>query len=124
MFSVGGYHRSYIPPPWYPVPSRIGISFPIGDCLSVTGEAYFAVTPKVAMGGAMIHVSLSVGIITAWLDAAFDALVNFHPLHYTTTFDISVGVSCDIDIWFIHIHISVSIGAQLHIEGPEFGGWA
>ena len=90
--------------------------------MQVTGEAYFAITPKVTMGGAMIHVSLSVGIVSAWLDAAFDALVNLHPLHYTVDFTISVGVECDIDIWFIHIHISVSVGADLHIEGPEFGG--
>jgi len=124
VFSVGGYHRSYTPPTWYPVPKRIGIAFKISDCFSVTGEAYFAITPKVAMGGAMIHASLSVGIVDAWLDTAFDALVNFHPLHYITDFKVSVGVKCTIDVWFVHVHISAHIGATLHLEGPELGGYA
>lgn len=72
----------------------------------------------------MIHASLAFGPIKAWLDAAFDALINFHPLHYIVDFSISVGVEFDIDVWFIHIHISASVGADLHIEGPDFGGVA
>jgi hypothetical protein len=90
----------------------------------MTGQSYFAVTPKVVMAGALIHVSLNVGPVSAYLDATFDALINFHPLHYIVEFSISVGVECDIDILFIHIHISVHIGAELHIEGPSFHGIA
>ncbi len=74
------------------------------------------------MGGAIIHASLSFGPISAWLDASLDALVNFHPLHYIADFSVSIGVTFDIDVWFIHIHISASVGAWLHIEGPELGG--
>lgn len=74
------------------------------------------------MAGALIHISLSVGPVSAYLDATFDALINFHPLHYIVDFSVSVGVECDIDILFIHIHISIHIGADLHIEGPQFGG--
>ena len=70
----------------------------------------------------MIHVSLDVGPVSAYLDAAFDALINFHPIHYMIDAHVSVGVSCNIDMGLITIHISVSIGADLHIEGPEFGG--
>jgi hypothetical protein len=92
--------------------------------MSVTGESYFAVTPKVAMGGAMLKVTLSVGPVSAWLVAGFDCLINFHPLHYQANFHVSIGVECDIDIWFIHIHISVTVGAFLTVQGPEFGGMA
>jgi hypothetical protein len=121
--SIGGYHKKYTPPAWYPVPQRIEVSFNIG-ILKITGLAYFAVTPKAAMGGALIHVSLAFGPISAWLDAAMDALVNFHPLHYIADFSISVGVRFNLDCCFIHKHISASVGAWLHIEGPEFGGHA
>jgi hypothetical protein len=76
------------------------------------------------MGGAMMHASLAFGPIEAWLDYSFDALVNFHPLHYSVDLAVTIGVNCNIDILFIHIHISAHIGAQLHIEGPEFGGIA
>jgi hypothetical protein len=124
VFSVGGYHPKYQVPDWYPVPQRLGISFTIGSCLSIVGNCYFAVTPKVVMGGALIHVSLDLGPLQAWLDAQFDCLINFHPLHYTASFSISVGVSFNIDILFIHIHISASVGAWVVIQGPQFGGTA
>jgi hypothetical protein len=124
VFSVGGYHPQYQVPDWYPVPQRLGICFTVGSCLSVVGNCYFAVTPKVVMGGALIHVSLDLGPLQAWLDAQFDCLINFHPLHYVAEFSVSVGVSFNIDILFIHIHISASIGAFLVIQGPEFGGTA
>ncbi|KAF8848465.1 hypothetical protein BDZ45DRAFT_269894 [Acephala macrosclerotiorum] len=123
VFSIGGYHKNYLPPAWYPVPKRIGIAFSI-DILQIVEEAYFAVTPKVAMGRALIHVSLAFGPIKAWLDAAMDALVNFHPLHYIADFKVCVGVTFCLDVWFIHKHISASVGAWLHLEGPEFGGHA
>nr|OQO29959.1 hypothetical protein B0A51_02550 [Rachicladosporium sp. CCFEE 5018] len=111
-------------PSHYPNPKRLGISFTVGHMVHIQGEGYFAITPKVVMGGAMIHVSLQVGIVSAYLDASFDALINLHPIHYMADVHVAIGVSCDIDILFITIHISVSIGADLHIEGPEFGGVA
>ena len=72
----------------------------------------------------MLHASMSLGPIQAWLDAAFDALINFHPLHYNVSFQVSIGVSFNLDFWFIHIHISATVGASLQIQGPEFGGIA
>lgn len=36
----------------------------------------------VVMGGAMLHVSLGVGPVSAYMDASFDALINFQPFHY------------------------------------------
>ncbi|KIV76927.1 hypothetical protein PV11_08776 [Exophiala sideris] len=124
VFSAGGYHPAYQKPEWYPTVQRLGISWNPGACMAVTGEVYFAVTPKVVMGGASIHVTLSIGPVSAWLDASFDCLINFHPLHYQADFHIGVGVSCDIDIWFIHIHIECSVGAWLTVQGPDFGGVA
>jgi hypothetical protein len=72
----------------------------------------------------MIHVSLNIGPVSAWLDASFDCLINFHPLHYEADFSISIGVTFDLDLLFIHIHISCSVGAWLTVQGPEFGGIA
>lgn len=72
----------------------------------------------------MMHASLAFGPIQAWLDATFDALIQFHPLHYSVDFSVAIGVNFNVDFLFIHIHISAHVGAQLHIEGPEFGGIA
>jgi hypothetical protein len=124
VFSVGGYHPKYQKPDWYPAVQRLGISWNPGKCMSVTGEAYFAVTPKVVMGGAMIRVTLSIGPVGAWLEASFDCLINFHPLHYSAGFNVSIGVTFDMDFWFIHIHIECSVGAWLTVQGPDFGGVA
>lgn len=59
VFSVGGYHPAFTPPAHYPVPERLGISWQLSDHLSVTGEAYFAITPKVCMGGGSLSAVFS-----------------------------------------------------------------
>lgn len=38
VFSIGGYHRSFQVPDHYPLPERLGISFNIGDNISMRGE--------------------------------------------------------------------------------------
>lgn len=72
----------------------------------------------------MIKIQLSVGPVSAHLDAAFDALLYFDPLHYIVDVYVEVGVSCRIHLLFVSFDISIEIGADLHIEGPEFGGVA
>jgi hypothetical protein len=85
---------------------------------------YFAITPKAVMGGALIYVQLHVGPVSAHLDVGFDALLQFHPLHYIVDVYVDVGVSCHVHVLFVSGDISVDIGARLHIEGPNFGGKA
>lgn len=76
------------------------------------------------MGGALIYVQLSVGPVSAHLTYGFDAILQFNPLHYIVDAYVEVGVSCRIHLLFISFDISIEIGANLHIEGPEFGGVA
>lgn len=71
VFTVGGYHRSFQRPAHYPIVPRIGLDFSI-DIIRIRGQAYFAITPKAVMAGAMIRCELSIGPVFAWLDAAFD----------------------------------------------------
>ncbi|KAL8916682.1 MAG: hypothetical protein Q9208_008382 [Pyrenodesmia sp. 3 TL-2023] len=119
------YHRAYTPPPWYPVPPRLGISFTLGGMINVTGNVYFAVTPKCIMGGGALHMGLDIGPVSAWLDAAFDVFIQFNPFHYAADISVSVGCAISIKVWFVRVRISASVGAALHIEGPDpFGGSA
>jgi hypothetical protein len=76
------------------------------------------------MGGAMIFILVSVGPVSAHLDAGFDALIVFHPLHYMFDCYVDVGVSCHVHFLFVSFDVNIDIGANLHIEGPEFGGVA
>jgi hypothetical protein len=59
VFTVGGYHPAYIPPSHYPLVDRLSISWDLGGGLSVTGQAYFAITPKVCMGGGYLAAVLT-----------------------------------------------------------------
>jgi hypothetical protein len=91
--------------------------------INVTGTVYFAITPKCVMGGGGLHLGLDVGPVSAWLDVALDVFVQFKPFHYTADLRVSVGCAISIDVWFVHIRVTASVGAELHIEGPDpFGG--
>jgi hypothetical protein len=96
VVSVGGYSRGYNRPSHYPNPDRIGLNFTLGDNIQVIGTMYLAVTPKCAMAGGSLHMSLSVGPVSAYCDVMLDAFINFKPFHFRATISLSVGVECDI----------------------------
>lgn len=122
VFSMGGYHQAYEVPVGYPNPPRLGISWSLGGGLSITGQAYFAITTKACMGGGKLHAALHAGPLEAWFDAFADFLINYKPFHFLAKIGIDVGVKFNIDVGFIHVHISVDVGADLTMWGPPFAG--
>ncbi|KAK3395147.1 hypothetical protein B0H63DRAFT_408500 [Podospora didyma] len=122
VFTLGGYHQAFKVPPGYPNPPRLGISWSLGKTLSITGQSYFAITPKACMGGGRWHAAFHAGPIEAWFDVFADFLINYKPFHFLAEAGISVGVRFNLDIWFIHIHISVEVGADLTLWGPPVAG--
>jgi hypothetical protein len=97
VVSIGGFPRGYNVTSHYPNPDRIGLKFTLGDCIQVMGQAYVAVTPKCAMVGGLLHMSLGVGPVSAYLDLVFDAFINFKSFYFKAQVSVSVGVECDID---------------------------
>jgi hypothetical protein len=79
VISIGGYHRAFTIPPHYPHPARLGLNFTVGDNIQVVGEGYAAVTPKCAMAGGTLHMSLGVGPVSAYCDVVLDVFINFKP---------------------------------------------
>ncbi|KAK5996411.1 hypothetical protein PT974_01745 [Cladobotryum mycophilum] len=122
VFTLGGYHQAFDIPVGYPNPPRLGISWSLSSHLSISGEAYFAITPKACMGGGKLHASFSAGPIEAWFDAFADFLINYKPFHFNAQAGLAVGISFNIDILFIHIHISAEISADLYLWGPPLAG--
>jgi hypothetical protein len=122
VFTLGGYHQAFRIPEGWPNPPRLGISWSIGNNLSISGEAYFAITPKVCMGGGRLHAAFSAGPITAWFDAFANFLINYKPFSFEANAGICVGVRFNIDILFIHTHISVELSADLDLWGPPLAG--
>ncbi|KAI1124285.1 hypothetical protein F5Y10DRAFT_269275 [Nemania abortiva] len=122
VFTLGGYHQAFSVPVGYPNPSRLGISWNLGGGLSISGQAYFAITPKSCMAGGRLHAAFYAGPLSAWFDAFADFLINYKPFYFNMQAGLSVGVGFSIDIWFIHIRISVEIGARLYLWGPPIAG--
>ncbi|KAK4180611.1 hypothetical protein QBC36DRAFT_353904 [Triangularia setosa] len=122
VLTIGGYHQAFSVPPQYPRPPRLAINWSLGSNISITGEAYFAVTPKVCMAGGRLHASLTAGGLYAYFDAFLDFLVNFEPFHFKGQASLAVGVRYTMDLWICTIRISAEIGATLTVAGPPFGG--
>lgn len=122
VFTLGGYHQAFRVPDGYPNPPRLGISWDVGGGLSISGEAYFAITPKACMAGGRLRAAFKAGPLSAWFDAFADFLINYRPFYFDMSAGVSVGVGFSIDFWFIHIRISVQIGAELYLWGPPVAG--
>jgi hypothetical protein len=76
VFTAGGYHNAYKPPPHYPVPPRLGISWSISSNLSITGEAYFAITPKACMAGGKLQANFDAVSVTQMIDTVLNDYSN------------------------------------------------
>ncbi|KAF4439608.1 putative transcriptional activator srcap-like protein [Fusarium austroafricanum] len=122
VYTLGGYHQGFDVPAGYPNPPRLGISWNLGSNLSITGQAYFAITPKVAMAGGRLHAAFHAGPISAWFDAFANFLIKYQPFFFKADIGICVGVAADLDFLFIHAHISGEFGAELALWGPPVAG--
>ncbi|KAF7559939.1 hypothetical protein G7046_g4213 [Stylonectria norvegica] len=122
VFTLGGYHQAFEVPEGWPNPPRLGISWSLGSNLSISGEAYFAITPKVCMGGGKLHAAFHAGPISAWFDTFANFLINYQPFFFTASAGICVGVSFNLDVLFIHTHISAEVSADLYLWGPPLAG--
>ena len=122
VFSIGGYHPRFIAPAQFPIPPRLGISWSFDKYINISGEAYFAITPKVCMGGGRLHVTLSLGSLYAYFNAYADFMIQYRPFHFETEGGLNVGVQYTLDLWLVSINIAIDIAARLYLEGPPIRG--
>ncbi|KAF3909764.1 hypothetical protein AA313_de0210266 [Arthrobotrys entomopaga] len=124
VFSAGGYHPSYIPPTWYPVPDRIQVSWNVSSIISITGQAYFAITPQAAMAGCSIHAALQDGRLSASLDAYANFFINYKPFYFTGALGVAIDIYFQLQVfwWTKQIHLGCTV--DLTIAGPPFHGTA
>ncbi|VUC24972.1 unnamed protein product [Clonostachys rosea] len=122
VFTIGGFHRSFKRPDYYPNPPRLGIHWQVSNAISIVGEAYFAVTPKSCMGGGRLQATLTAGPLRAWFSAWADFLINYMPFDFTGQVGVSVGISCKVDLLLTSFTVQTSIGAQLDLLGPPLRG--
>ncbi|KAM0566191.1 hypothetical protein ACHAP9_007602 [Verticillium nonalfalfae] len=122
VMTIGGFHQAFDKPLQYPRPPRLGIAWSLGENLRITGEAYFAITPRVCMGGGRLHAQLTLGALSAWFDAFLDFLINYRPFCFAAVGGVSIGVRFSLDLWLVTIRISCEIGATLTVAGPPMAG--
>ncbi|KAG2411493.1 hypothetical protein HFD88_009048 [Aspergillus terreus] len=122
VFTIGGLHPAFDAPAQYPNPPRLSISWQFSKSISITGAAYFAITPKVCMGGGRLDVTLTLPPLYAYFDAFVDFLINYRPFHFIAEGGLSIGVQFTLDLWLVTIPINIHIAAELYITGPPISG--
>lgn len=123
--TIGGYANDYSPPTWYPVVPRLQLAWQdAGSSLSITGDAYFAVVPDSLMLGVGMQAIWQQGSVHASFTAQADFAFGWAPFFYQVDIGVMFSVTATIDLAITTIDLSVTIGAQLDIGGPPFGGSA
>ena len=124
VFSIGGYHPSFIVPSYYPTVPRLGFNWIIDSNTTASGQAYFAIVPNYAMGGGSLSFNYSDGALSAWFNAEANGLIEWEPFHYHIEIGVDVGASITLGWGFLSKTFTISLGADLVVWGPPIGGTA
>ena len=125
VYSYGGYGTRYQPPAHYPqnIPA-LGFSWPISNNLNVKGGGYYTITPKGIVAGLYLRAAFHIG----WAYANFDLDAHFEfswkPLHYKGIFHVEFSVGVHVEFLWWSAWLGFSIGADMEVHGPPFGGRA
>ncbi len=119
VLTLGGYNPNFKAPDHYPVVPLVGINWRVSDVLVIKGGAYFALTPRAIMAGGSLEAAWRSGPLSASFKLWADFLIHWKPFYYDIRLGVSFRVEASVKI-LIRITLRVSIGAQLHIWGPDF----
>ncbi|MDC3379250.1 hypothetical protein OAX78_03105, partial [Planctomycetota bacterium] len=119
LLSAGGYHPTFRKPSYYPSVSRLAVDWPVSSKLSLSGEAYFALTPSSVMTGGRLDLAYDDNDgLRAWFLADTNTYAQWAPFYFSV--DVSVSVGYRYETW-AHT-FKGDIGARLHLCGPPFSG--
>lgn len=117
VITLGGYHPRFEKPSHYPTVPRLGFEWRIGNSITISGQAYFALCAHAVMAGGRLEAKYESGKTEAAFTVAADFLISWKPYHYDISYEVSFRAE--------HGCLGpVSVGAKLHIWGPDFGGYA
>ncbi|MET1113069.1 MAG: DUF6603 domain-containing protein, partial [Allosphingosinicella sp.] len=122
VLTLGGYHPAFKVPSHYPAVPRLAFNWSVSDCVTIQGDAYFALTPSCAMGGGGLQALFHDGDLQAWFTANADFLISWRPFWFSGGIDVEIGASYRLNLGFCHKTLSLSIGASVTIWGPPTGG--
>jgi hypothetical protein len=112
VFSVGGFHPRFTPPPLpFPSPNRIALCILNEDWGVIRAETYFAVTSNTVQLGAAVDLRFGFDAFGIQGHLGFDALFQFSPFHFIISVDISLSLKvAGLDL--------LSVRVDLSLEGP------
>lgn len=123
VLSLGGFHPNFQKPDHYPTVPRLGLNWQVTPDLSIKGGIYFALTPHMVMAGGRLEALYQGGSLKAWFTLAADFLICWKPYHYDAHAMLDIGVEYTYHLFGTH-HINVTVGADVHVWGPDFAGHA
>jgi hypothetical protein len=115
VFSAGGFHPQFTPPPGLPPLNRLAISLSPSPILSIQADAYFAITGSSLQFGAAVYLEASLGPIGAQGHISLDVLIRTDPKLFFSVVA-SGGFELTIDGEDV-----ASISLDVLLEGP--GQW-
>lgn len=124
VITLGGYRAGYQKPSHYPDVPRVGFAWRVNGSLNLSGEMYFALTPREIMAGGRLSAVFSAGNLRAYFIASADFCLGWKPFHYDASIRVLLGVSYRVDFLFVHHTFKLEIGAGLRVWGPDFTGTA
>jgi hypothetical protein len=122
VITLGGYHTYFNKPDWYPDEPRLGFHWQLSDQVSISGDAYFALTPSCVMGGGSLDAEFHSGSLSAWFKARADFLMQWKPFYFLVEIGVDMGVALQTDLLFVKVTLKIELGADLSLWGPPVGG--
>ncbi|HHU10691.1 MAG TPA: hypothetical protein GXZ60_11855 [Intrasporangiaceae bacterium] len=121
VLTLGGYHPSFRVEGYPDVP-RLGLVWRVSDVLVIKGGSYFALTSEALMAGVDIEASLDLGWVWAKVSFGAHGIVYFDPFSFDVRAYARISAGIHLDLWLTTISFSITIGAEIHVWGPEFAG--
>jgi Family of unknown function (DUF6603) len=113
VFSVGGFHPRFTPPPLpFPSPDRLAITLLNTPTSVVRITAYFAVTSNTVQIGAAAEIRFGFEDFGIEGHLGFDALFQFSPFYFI----IEVNISLRLNVFGLDV---LSVRVELTLEGPS-----
>lgn len=122
VLTLGGYNPGFKPPSYYPAVPLVGFHWSMDSSITISGGAYFALTPAALMVGGRLDATYQSGNLKAWFDAHADVIVRWKPFWFDANIGITVGASYKLDLLFTSATVTVELGCDLEFWGPPTGG--
>ena len=119
VFSVGGFHPQFNPPPLpFPAPQRISMDLINESFARIHADGYFAVTTNTVQFGTHSDYFFGFSACSVSGSSGFDALIQFSPFHFIAEISTQFSVQVfGVGVYGVGIDVSLSGPTPWHVHG-------